>query len=76
MGDDGERAGTLTFWWKVIVGDQLRLSAFCGGWVEQGAHIRGGGWVQASFPVAAGSHTLRWTYSKCDGNTSQLATGC
>ena len=62
--------GTLTFWWKVSSETNYDFLRFAVDGVEQACISGEAGWVQASFPVAAGSHALRWTYTK-DGNTSR-----
>jgi hypothetical protein len=59
--------GTLSFWWKVSSETNYDFLRFAVDGVEQ-ARISGeAGWVMASFAVAAGSHTLRWAYTKDPG---------
>jgi hypothetical protein len=66
-------AGTISFWWKVSSqsgGDYLRF--YIDG-VEQSGSISGttGTWAQKSFAVAtAGSHTLKWSYTKNSSTSS------
>ncbi len=57
-------AGTLTFWWKVSCEWGYDYLNFSVNGVEQ-ARITGEvGWQQKAFVLEAGSHQLRWTYSK------------
>jgi len=63
--------GTLSFWWKVSSeGLYDKLKYYVDG-VVQGSGISGeSGWVQVTgVSVAAGSHTIKWEYSK-DGSVS------
>ncbi len=62
--------GTVSFSWKVSSEQNYDFLTFYLDGVEQSGKISGtAGWLQASYPLAAGNHTLRWTYSK-DRNTS------
>lgn len=59
--------GTLTFWWKVSSEWNFDFLRFTIDGVETAAApaISGEvGWRQKTVTVPAGSHTLRWTYSK------------
>ncbi len=62
-------AGTLRFWYSVSSEssfDYLRI--FIDG-VEQDRWAGSVSWTQASYPLAAGSHTIEWRYTK-DGSVS------
>jgi M6 family metalloprotease-like protein len=62
-------AGTATFWWKVSSEAGFDFLRFSIDGVVQDAIAGEVGWVQQSYPVAAGIHTLKWEYSK-DGSGS------
>lgn len=56
--------GTLTFWWKVSSQQGFDILDFL---VDGNPtdYITGtAGWMQASWPLSAGAHTLEWVYSK------------
>jgi uncharacterized repeat protein (TIGR01451 family) len=56
--------GTLTFWWQVSSESCCDPLTFYVDAAAQ-ADIRGlVNWQQRTFSIAAGAHTLRWTYSK------------
>ena len=60
--------GTLSFWWKVSSEedyDKLRYTFDGGSEVVISGEV---GWEQKTYPIAAGSHVLRWNYTK-DGST-------
>lgn len=67
--------GTLTFWWKVsseTTYDHLRFT-LDGNTTTAAADISGNvDWQFKVVPIPAGTHTLRWSYSK-DGSDSALA---
>jgi len=62
--------GTLSFWWKVSSesGDDF-LRFYLDG-VQQTRISGEVDWRQQSYPLAAGTHTLEWRYTK-DGGTSR-----
>ena len=67
--------GTLTFWWQVSSESCCDPLTFSVDAVAQ-ADIRGVvNWQQRTFPIAAGAHTLRWTYSKDISTFSGLDVG-
>ena len=63
-------AGTLTFWWQASCedspDDDWDYLAFMVDGAEQERIDGDSGWRQVSVPLASGSHTLRWTFSKDD----------
>jgi len=65
-----QQAGPISFYYKVSSEagyDSLKFSVdgvLRGGWAGES------GWAQASYNIAAGSHTLTWTYAK-DGSVSR-----
>lgn len=60
--------GTLTFWWKVSSEPGYDFLEFYIDGVLQAGRISGDeDWVLNTFPIGAGSHTLRWRYHK-DGS--------
>lgn len=60
---------TLSFWWKVDSEADYDFLRFLVDGVEQSAVSGSSGWVQVSHILAAGAHTIRWTYAK-DGSVS------
>jgi hypothetical protein len=59
-----EGGGTVTFWWKIDAGRQDYLEFYVNNELQPG-HISGSqGWTQMTFPLAAGTRTLRWAYQK------------
>jgi len=67
--------GTLSFWWKVSSESCCDPLTFYVDGVYQ-ADIRGVvDWAQPTFSIAAGTHTLRWTYSKDGSVASGLDAG-
>ena len=56
--------GTVSFWWKVSSEEDCDYLRFQIEGVEQDNISGEVGWQQKSYPLAAGIHTLRWTYSK------------
>jgi alpha-tubulin suppressor-like RCC1 family protein len=58
--------GTLTFWWSVSSEEFFDfLSFYIDSGTNYAARISGEvAWEQEAFPIASGSHTLRWIYSK------------
>jgi uncharacterized repeat protein (TIGR02543 family) len=68
--------GTVSFSWKVSSEANYDFLTFYLDGVEQSGKISGtAGWLQASYPFAAGSHTLRWAYSKDRNTTSGSDAG-
>lgn len=63
--------GTLSFWWKVSSEGGYDFLEFLidGNW--QNDMSGDSGWQQQTYPIDAGSHTLRWNYYK-DGSGSDL----
>ena len=68
------RAGTVTFYLKASTERNYDVARF---YIDGVAQVIGAnssktsvsgdtGWVYASFPIAAGRHTLKWTYEKDD----------
>lgn len=65
-------SGSLSFWWKVSSETGFDYLEFYIDGVLQPGRISGNvDWVQKTYPLAGGSHTLRWRYVK-DGT---LAVG-
>jgi hypothetical protein len=64
-------AGTLSFWWSVSSEGGYDFLKFYVDGVLQGSGISGNsGWVQVTgVAIPAGSHTIKWQYSK-DGSVS------
>ena len=62
--------GLLKFWWKVSSETDADLLSFSFDGVPQDSLSGEAGWVQRSYHVGAGSHTLRWTYAKDSFNSS------
>jgi hypothetical protein len=56
--------GTLSFWWKVSSETNHDFLRFAVDGLEQASISGDADWVQANSALAAGSHTLRWTYTK------------
>jgi len=56
--------GTISFWWKVSSEIGFDWLEFYIGGVHQIGLSGTGDWVQETFPVPAGSQTLRWRYDK------------
>ena len=55
--------GTLRFWWKVSSEPNDRLRVLVDG--RERARISGeSAWLRPSIRIAAGTHTIRWVYSK------------
>lgn len=65
-------AGTLSFWWQASCEDSpdnnWDFMTFTVNGVEQARVDGDSGWRQVSVTLPAGSHTLRWTYSKDDAD--------
>jgi uncharacterized delta-60 repeat protein len=62
--------GTLSFWWKVSSESGYDYLEFYLDGVLQSGRISGtADWQQGTCSIAAGTHTLRWRYSK-DGSVS------
>lgn len=60
--------GTLSFWWRVSSENGYDVLSFAIDGVTQAGSLSGeSGWQQYSVALAAGVHTLRWTYAK-DGS--------
>ncbi|MBN8459767.1 MAG: VCBS repeat-containing protein [Verrucomicrobia bacterium] len=57
-------SGTVSFWWKVSSEEDFDFLSFYIDGVIQDSISGEVGWQQKSYPLTAGSHTLRWTYSK------------
>ncbi len=57
-------AGTLTFWWKVSCEWGYDYLNFSVNGVEQASISGEVDWQQKVFVLGAGSHQIRWTYSK------------
>jgi hypothetical protein len=67
--------GTLTFWWRVSSqsnGDFLRLRL---DGVEQFAISGSVNWAQRSLAIPAGTHTVRWVYTKNGSSSSGSDAG-
>ncbi|WP_243688351.1 hypothetical protein [Geotalea toluenoxydans] len=62
-------AGNITFWYSVSSEANYDYLRFYIDGIEQSKWSGSIGWNQASFPVIAGSHTFKLTYSK-DGSVS------
>lgn len=63
--------GTVSFWWKVSSEKNYDYLRFSIDGTEQSGKISGVvDWQQQSHTLAAGSHTLQWSFSK-DGSESQ-----
>ncbi|MDZ4182158.1 MAG: S8 family serine peptidase, partial [Candidatus Cloacimonadaceae bacterium] len=60
-------AGNISFFQKVSSEANYDYLRFYIDDVQQGQWSGSGSWTQQSYPVAAGAHTFRWTYSK-DGS--------
>ncbi len=61
---------TLTFYWKVSSELGWDFLRFYVGGVEQSGRISGAvDWIQKTYSIASGSHTLRWAYTK-DGSVN------
>jgi hypothetical protein len=61
---DDDPGGKHQFLAPCVLGVHLRLVEFYIDGVEQGSWSGEQAWAQQSYPVTAGSHTFRWTYSK------------
>ena len=65
-------AGTLTFWWRASCedspDDDWDFMTFAVGGVEKARVDGDSEWQHVSVTLPAGSHTLRWTYSKDDAD--------
>ncbi|MBI3585179.1 MAG: hypothetical protein HY096_14680 [Nitrospinae bacterium] len=58
-------SGTLTFYWKVSSESSYDYLRFYIDGVEQSGKISGNvDWVQKSYSITSGSHTLKWVYTK------------
>jgi hypothetical protein len=57
-------AGTVSFWWKVSSEPGADLLRFSIDGAVQDAIDGEVGWQQKSYPLTAGSHTLKWEYAK------------
>ncbi len=67
--------GTLTFWWRVSSEnffDRLRFLIDGG---EQQTISGNVDWAQVTVPIAAGSHALRWRYTKDGSDSAGADTG-
>jgi Concanavalin A-like lectin/glucanases superfamily len=79
IGDNGQTwiettvagPGTLSFWWKVSSEGGYDFLEFLTDGNSQTNMSGDSGWQQQTYPIGAGSHTLRWNYFK-DGNNSDL----
>ena len=61
---------SVSFWWKVSSESGYDYLRFYIDSVEQAGKISGNvDWQQKTFPIPAGSHTLKWQYSK-DGSVN------
>jgi hypothetical protein len=60
-------AGNITFFYKVSSESGYDYLVFYIDGVSKGSWSGSVGWIQGSYPVTAGSHTFKWTYSK-DGS--------
>ena len=56
--------GTLSFWWKVSSESCCDPFIFFVDGISQAQILGQVDWGQRTFSIAAGTHTLRWTYSK------------
>ena len=59
--------GTLSFWWKVSSESCCDPLSFFVDGVFHTSIAGESGWTQQTFPIATGTHVLRWSYSK-DGS--------
>lgn len=67
--------GTLTYWWKVSSElDYDFLSFYLDGAVQTGEISGEVNWVQMTQTITAGTHTVKWRYSK--DNSSSAGTDC
>jgi len=62
--------GDVTFWYRVSTEEGWDYLRFYIDDVEQDAWSGLIDWTEISYPLAAGQHTLRWTYDK-DGSLSE-----
>ncbi|MFM1769796.1 MAG: hypothetical protein RJA22_2325 [Verrucomicrobiota bacterium] len=62
--------GTVTYWWKVSSEPSNDRVMFYIGSSEQARLSGEVDWQQRSFPVPAGTQTLRWTYQKNSSTTA------
>ncbi|MFN8176771.1 MAG: S8 family serine peptidase [bacterium] len=62
-------AGNVSFWYTVSSESGYDYLRFYIDGVQQGQWSGAVAWTQATYPIASGSHTLTWTYSK-DGSVS------
>ncbi len=60
--------GTLSFWWKVSSETNWDKLCYYYDGVEDDCRSGDGNWTQKSRSIDAGTHTLKWKYSK-DGST-------
>jgi uncharacterized delta-60 repeat protein len=57
--------GVLSFWWKVSSEEDYDHLEFYLNGIRQGGRISGEtDWVQSTFTLPGGTHTLRWNYAK------------
>jgi cysteine-rich repeat protein len=67
---DAPQAGVVSFWYRVSSESNYDYLRFYVDNVQQGQGWSGTvAWAQASYPIGAGNHTFRWTYSK-DGSVN------
>lgn len=57
-------AGSISFWYRYDTESSCDYLTFSIDGLEQGSWSGSGGWTQATYQVAAGTHTLLWTYTK------------
>jgi hypothetical protein len=67
--------GTIAFWWKVSSEGDADLLEFNIDAKEISTISGGVNWQRVAFPLPAGSHTLKWSYSKDSGVNSGLDAG-
>lgn len=68
--------GTLTYWWKVSSENNYDFLRFYIDGTEQTGRISGTvDWTQKSVAIAAGSHVLRWRYTKDGSDTAGADAG-
>jgi len=67
---DDIQPSNISFYYKVSSEPSYDYLRFYIDGVQKNNWAGEQGWVQTSYPVTAGTHTFKWTYSK-DGNTSE-----
>ena len=83
IGDNGQTRiettvagpGTLSFWWKVSSETNFDYLDFLIDGFSQNSMSGDSGWQQQTYPIGAGSHTLRWNYYKDSSGSDGLDAG-